>query len=140
MIKTGKLVDQISKEIDSIMEVQERLGSETEAYKHNEEAVKIYVEMLGLLDEAYRKDRELDLRELEEKRLALELEMKAQELKMTSDSKLRSDIFDLAKTALGIVAMLILMDKTFKFEETGVFTSKIGTPLLGSAIRLFSPK
>lgn len=140
MIKTGKLVDQISKEIDSIMEVQERLGSETEAYKHNEEAVKIYVELLGLLDEAYRKDRELDLRELEEKRLTLELELKAHELKETSDSKLRSDIFDLAKTALGIVAMLILMGKTFKFEETGVFSSKISTPLLGSAIRLFSPK
>ena len=140
MMKTGKLVDQINKEIDSIMEVQERLGSETEAYKHNEEAVKIYVELLGLLDEAFQKDRELDLRELEEKRLALELEMKAQELKMASDSKLRSDIFDLAKTVLGIVAMLILMSKTFKFEETGVFTSKISTPLLGSAIRLFSPK
>ena len=138
MIKSDKLVDQINKEINSIMEVQERLGSETETYKRNTEAVKDYVNMLNALDEASRKDRELDLKVLEEKRHSLELEMKRAEIKAASDSKLRSDIFDLVKCGAGFVMMKDLMDGMFNFEKEGVFTSKIGTPLIGTAVRLFT--
>lgn len=71
-----ELRERINNEITSIMEEQTHLGAEKENYRHNENAVKTYAEMLNSFDEGDRKDRELELKSLNEKRLSEELELK----------------------------------------------------------------
>lgn len=92
--------EQIIKEITSIMEAQEHLGAEKENYRHNETAVKMYVDILKVLKEDDFKEKEFELKKLMEKRLALEqefktlqfqkeLDLKEREFKIESDRKER---------------------------------------------------
>jgi hypothetical protein len=82
---TQKITEQIIKEITSIMEEQQHLGAEKENYRHNENAVKTYVDILKVFDDESLKSSELELKKLTEKRLSLEYELKANELKTDSD-------------------------------------------------------
>ena len=82
---TQKITEQIIKEITSIMEEQQHLGAEKENYRHNENAVKTYVDILKVFDDESLKSSELELKKLTEKRLTLEYELKANELKTDSD-------------------------------------------------------
>lgn len=90
---TQKIAEQIVKEITSIMEEQQHLGAEKENYRHNENAVKTYVDILKVFDDESLKSRELELKKLTEKRLTLEYELKVNELNLKNQElKTDSDI------------------------------------------------
>lgn len=150
-MESQKLTEQIINEMNSIMETQEHLGAEKENYRHNENAVKIYAEILKMFEDNDLKekelkmnfdfkDRELKLKALEEERLMKELELKIQELKIESDSKLRNDIFGLVKSVGGGVTFLAMLLVILKYEDKGVITSKTFGPFVSQAFRFLLPK
>lgn len=88
-METQKITEQIIKEIASIMEAQEHLGAEKENYKHNENAVRIYADILKILKEQDNKERELKLKDIAEERLTMEYRLKAEEFKKEFELKLK---------------------------------------------------
>ena len=134
------LKERINKEITSIMEEQEHLGAEKENYRHNENAVKTYVDMLNSLEEGDRKDRELELKFQEEKRLSREFKLKERELKMNSDNRLRADAVEMGKYVIGMYGFKKIFEMIVNYEKEGVITTKTFNPIMGQAFRFLLPK
>lgn len=88
-MENPKITEQIIKEIASIMETQEHLGAEKENYRHNENAVKTYADILKTFKENDFKEKELKLKESNEERLTKEYELKKKESENEFDRKNR---------------------------------------------------